>query len=397
MAPVGFSQATRGTDNPFDRVRAGLTGNIYGQDRAVEALMRALNRARLFLRMGDHRRPLSSLLFLGPTGSGKSDVAKRLAGLLHPKGDGFLRIDCSLFSQGHEVASLIGAPPGYVGHDKKPLLNPDVIEKEYSVLLFDEIEKGTKELWNLLLQIMEEGEITLANTGRVVSFRCCIVIMTSNVGARELFQQIEGKRIGYKDVAKAPAPMSGKAIYDLGLKQLQRIFTPEWINRVDEIIAFRPLTSEVIARIFDRMIADKSESYRRLGYRIEVSPEARAFMLAHDGGDLAYGARPVRRRIEKDVDAPLADLISSGGIPEGSEVYIDRIGDEVKLNLTIYHRPCDVLLAELTARRAAALAAQVKADQAKQDAPTGGKVSGPGGPVMTIEKKAADGGPSVAA
>src|SRR6476620_357311 len=174
-----FVRATRGNANPLDDVEQKLRHTIFGQERAIEALIRVLNRARFGFSAGNPRRPRATLLFLGPTGVGKTATARRLAQLLRPDGEAFLKVDCSLFSQGHEVSALVGAPPSYVGRDQKPLLNPDIIEQDNSVVLFDEIEKGQPELWNLLLQIMEDGEILLLTGGRRVSFQSSIVVLTT--------------------------------------------------------------------------------------------------------------------------------------------------------------------------------------------------------------------------
>lgn len=184
--PRGMMRAVRGTTNPLDDVEAKLRSTVFGQERAIEALVRLLNRARFGFAAGNSRRPRATLLFLGPTGVGKTATARRMAELLRPDGEAFLKIDCSLFSQGHEVSALIGAPPSYVGRDQKPLLNPDIIEQDNAIVLFDEIEKGQPELWNLLLQIMEDGEIMLLNGGRRVSFQNAIVVLTTNVGAKEM-------------------------------------------------------------------------------------------------------------------------------------------------------------------------------------------------------------------
>src|ERR671938_638676 len=193
-----FIKATRGNANPLDDVEQKLRNTIFGQERAIEAVIRVLNRARFGFSAGNPRRPRATLLFLGPTGVGKTATARRLAQLLRPDGGGFLKLDCSLFSQGHEVSALVGAPPSYVGRDQKPLLDPEIIETENSVVLFDEIEKGTPELWNLLLQIMEDGELTLLNSGRVVSFRNMILIMTTNVGAKEMVDFLDKRNIGFR-------------------------------------------------------------------------------------------------------------------------------------------------------------------------------------------------------
>jgi ATP-dependent Clp protease ATP-binding subunit ClpA len=246
-----FIRATRGNANPLDDVEQKLRNTIFGQERAIEAVVRVLNRARFGFSAGNPRRPRATLLFLGPTGVGKTATARRLAQLLRPDGEAFLKVDCSLFSQGHEVSALVGAPPSYVGRDQKPLLNPDIIEQDNSVVLFDEIEKGQPELWNLLLQIMEDGEILLLNGGRRVSFQSSIVILTTNVGAKEMVDYLDRRTIGFR-TAQKDVEATGQQIYQIGFEALQRVFQPEWINRLDEIIAFRPLSSDILRDVLER-------------------------------------------------------------------------------------------------------------------------------------------------
>ncbi len=316
-----MQKAVRGQSNPLDQLERYLRESIYGQDRAIESLLRALNRARYGFAAGHATRPRVCLLFLGPTGVGKSECAKRIASIIHPDGGGFLKIDCSLFAHGHEVSALLGAPPSYVGREQKPLIDPDIIEVENSVVLFDEIEKGHHELWNLLLQIMEDGEITLLNSGRRVSFRRSIVIMTTNVGAKEMVDFIDKRHIGFS-TPRREVESTGEKIFGIGFAALQRVFSPEWINRIDEIIAFRPLNSETLTRIFERMMKEANEKYLEYGVFVELTPAARNHVL-HKGFNPRFGARPLRNRLLKDVEAPLADLMASGGIPEGSKVLID--------------------------------------------------------------------------
>src|ERR687883_1150572 len=190
-----MTRATRGTANPLDDVEQKLRYSIFGQERAIEALIRLLNRARFGFSAGNPRRPRATLLFLGPTGVGKTATARRMAQLLRPDGEAFLKVDCSLFSQGHEVSALVGAPPSYVGRDQKPLLNPDIIEQDNSVVLFDEIEKGQPELWNLLLQIMEDGEILLLNGGGGGSFQRRLFILTTQIRAKEMVDYLDRRTI----------------------------------------------------------------------------------------------------------------------------------------------------------------------------------------------------------
>ncbi|GAB4208328.1 MAG: AAA family ATPase [Roseiflexaceae bacterium] len=352
QAMQGMIRATRGSANPLDEIEHKLRTGIFGQDRAIEAVIRLMNRARYGFSAGNGRRPRATLLFLGPTGVGKTETARRLAQLLRPDGEAFLKIDCSLFSQGHEVSALVGAPPSYVGRDQKPLLNPEIIEQENSIVLFDEIEKGQPELWNLLLQIMEDGEILLLNGGRRVSFQNTIVILTTNVGAKEMVDFLDRRTIGFRTPNK-DVEATGQQIYQIGFEALQKVFQPEWINRLDEIIAFRPLSSDTLGAVLDRMLAEANDQYLRHGLNVELTPEAKDYVL-HKGFDPRFGARPLRQQLLKLVEAPLADLLASGGIPEGSRVMVVYSGiDKHGEALQFYYEEAPQLLQQAQELRAA--------------------------------------------
>ncbi len=345
-------RATRGTQNPLDDIERQLRAAIFGQERAIESVIRALNRAQFGFAAGNPRRPFATLLFLGPTGVGKTETARRLAQLLSPDGDLFLKIDCSIFSQGHEVSALVGAPPSYVGRDQRPLINPDIVESENSVILFDEIEKGQPELWNLLLQIMEDGEILLLNGGRRVSFRNSIIILTTNVGAKEMVDFLDHRTIGFR-TAHQDVESTGQQIYQIGFETLQRVFPPEWINRLDEIVAFRPLSSDTLRQVLDRMILDSNEQYLRHGIQVQISDDAKEYLL-QKGFDSRFGARPLRQCLMKEVEAPLADLVASGGIPKGSRVFIEATGSlDYGHALEFFYEDRPELLTQAQALRAA--------------------------------------------
>ncbi len=347
-----MQRAVRGTQNPLDMIETHMREHIFGQERAIESVVRTLNRARLGFAAGNPRRPQAILLFLGPTGVGKTETARRLAQLLRPDDEAFLKIDCSVFSQGHEVSALVGAPPSYIGRDQKPLLNPDIIEQEGSVVLFDEIEKGQPELWNLLLQVMEDGEILLLNGGRRVSFHQSIVIFTTNVGAKEMVDFLDQRTIGFR-TSQQDVEATGQQIYQIGFDALQRVFAPEWINRIDEIVAFRPLSSNVLSQVLNRMMIESNAQYLRHGLRVELTPEAKEYFL-QKGFDARFGARPLRQRLLKDLDAPLADLIASGGIPEGSRILVVSTGiDAYGKALEFYFEPEPALLEQAEELRAA--------------------------------------------
>jgi ATP-dependent Clp protease ATP-binding subunit ClpA len=358
-------RAVRGTQNPLDEIERKLREHIFGQERAIESLIRSLNRARFGFSSGNPRRPQAVLLFLGPTGVGKTETARRLSDLLQPEGDGFLKIDCSMFSQGHEVSALVGAPPSYVGRDQKPLLNPDVIESKDSVILFDEIEKGQLELWNLLLQIMEDGEILLLNGGKRVSFHNSFIILTTNVGAKEMVDFLDQRTIGFR-TSQQDVEATGQQIYQIGFEALQRVFSPEWVNRLDEIIAFRPLSSDMLRQVLDRMIQESNEQYIRHGIQVEITPEAREFFL-HKGFNPRFGARPLRQCLLKHLDAPLADLLASGGIPMGSHITVSATGiDSYGKELEFFYQPAPELLQQAEALRAEEVGKDKKQDQDPQ-------------------------------
>lgn len=350
--PPTLQRAVRGDKNPLDVIEQSLRNTIFGQERAIEAIIRVLNRARFGFAAGNSRRPRATLLFLGPTGVGKTETARRLAQLLRPDGEAFLKIDCSLFSQGHEVSALVGAPPSYVGRDQKPLLNPDIIEQENSVVLFDEIEKGQPELWNLLLQIMEDGEILLLNGGRRVSFSNSIIVLTTNVGAKEMVDFLDQRTIGFR-TSRQDVEATGRQIYQIGFEALQKVFQPEWINRIDEIVAFRPLSSEVLRQVLDRMVKEANDQYLRHGIHVTLTEEAREYVL-RKGFEPRFGARPLRQQLLKLVEAPLADLMASGGIPAGSRVLVVATGvDRHGEALEFYHEPAPELLVQAQELRAA--------------------------------------------
>ena len=360
--PPTAVRAVRGRDNPLDELTRYLRASIFGQDGAIDSIVRGLNRARYGFSVGRRDRPVAVLLFLGPTGVGKTETARRLAHYLHPEGDGLLKIDCSLFSQGHEVAALVGAPPAYVGRDQRPLFDTEVIERPNSVVLFDEIEKASSEFRHLMLQIMEDGEVTLLNGGRRVDFRQSIIIMTSNVGARDMMNYIQGRRLGFGAAPRAACGV-GETIHSIGVSALRKAFTPEWLNRIDEIVTFRPLEAETLAAVLDRMLAEANEQYLRHGLRVRLTARARGALLA-DGYAPEFGARPLRARLMQAIEAPLADLLASGGVPEGCDVWADAAPTpQAEQGLAFYYAPNDALLAvarEYRLREAAPCARDVE-------------------------------------
>ncbi len=292
-----------------------LALRVIGQHTAIEAVSNAVRRARSWLQ--DPNRPIGSFIFLGPTGVGKTETAKALAEFLFDSDAAIVRIDMSEYMEKHAVSRLIGAPPGYVGYDEGGQLTETVRRRPYSVVLFDEIEKAHPDVFNVLLQILDEGHLT-DGQGRTVDFKNTVLIMTSNIGA----QAIQDGIIESKSLDAA----TRRAVMD----QLKQQFRPEFLNRVDEIVLFEPLKESDIAQVVDLQFArlQKLAADKRL--LLELSPGARAF-LAKEGYDPIYGARPLKRAIQKYLQDPLAMKILSGDFAPGDTVSIDVMADIMKL------------------------------------------------------------------
>ncbi len=278
-----------------------LRERVVGQDEALEKVADSIRRARADLK--DERRPLGSFLFLGPTGVGKTELAKALAEFLFDDEDNIVRIDCSEYMEKHSVSRLIGAPPGYVGYEEGGQLTEPVRRRPYSVVLFDEIEKAHRDVFNVLLQLLDDGRLTDSH-GHTVDFRNTIIILTSNIGS-ELIQE-------EKDPEKIRGVLE---------KQLLLHFRPEFLNRLDEIIIFRPLEREQLEQILDIQLKRFRKRLARRELSIELSPEAREFLI-NRGYDPAYGARPLRRALQRYLEAPLAKKILAGDYKPGDTIFV---------------------------------------------------------------------------
>ena len=297
-----------------------LQGSVVGQNEAIEKLTRAIRRTRAGLK--DPKRPIGSFIFLGPTGVGKTELAKRLTQYLFDSQDALIRIDMSEYMEKFSVSRLVGAPPGYVGYEEGGQLTEKVRRKPYSVVLLDEIEKAHPDVFNILLQVLDDGILT-DGLGRRVDFRNTIIIMTSNIGARDIKNL--GKGIGFSTSTEAFDYKRMKSTVEDALK---RVFNPEFLNRIDDVIVFHPLEKEHIFEIIDIMKGDLFARVEDLGIEIELEKGAREF-LVDKGFDPQFGARPLRRAIQKYVEDPMAEAILSADLGEGDLITVDyKKGEE---------------------------------------------------------------------
>ena len=297
------------------RMEASLHERIVGQDEAVTSVSKAIRRARAGLK--DPRRPSGSFIFLGPSGVGKTELSKALAAFLFGTEDALIQLDMSEYMEKHTVSRLIGSPPGYVGFDEGGQLTELVRRKPYSVILFDEIEKAHPDVFNVLLQILEEGRLTDAQ-GRKVDFKNAIVIMTSNLGARDI---VKGQTLGF---SAAKEGLSYDTLKERVTGELKKMFRPEFLNRVDEVIVFHDLTGDEIKQIVDLMVARLRDQLMLQGVGIVLTDDARG-LLATQGFDPAMGARPLRRAIQRHLEDPLSEQILAGQWQPGDtvEAYVE--------------------------------------------------------------------------
>ncbi len=293
-----------------------LHQRIVGQDQAIQAVSDAIRRARSGLK--DPRRPIGTFLFLGPTGVGKTELAKALAAFLFDDEEALLRVDMSEYREAHTVSRLFGAPPGYVGYEQGGQLTEQVRRRPYQVVLFDEIEKAHPEVWNALLQIMDDGRLT-DGQGRVVDFRNTVVIMTSNVGA----EAVKRSPLGFV----TPELDSDKFAEGEYSTQLKRLFRPEFLNRIDETIIFGSLSKEDMAQIVALLMEDIRERVHEMGIDVELTEAASAY-LAEIGYDPSYGARPLRRVLQRQVENELSKRLLRGEYQTGDRIVVDYVEDE---------------------------------------------------------------------
>lgn len=308
---VPVSNLTEAEADKLLRMEGVLHERIIGQEEAVTALSKAIRRSRSGLK--DPKRPSGSFIFLGPSGVGKTELSKALAEFLFGTEDALITYDMSEYMEKHSVSRLVGSPPGYVGFEEGGQLTKAVRQRPYSVVLFDEIEKAHPDVFNILLQILEEGRLT-DSQGRSVDFRNTVIIMTSNVGARQI---AETAPLGF--TPDSQKGLSDKEIKSRVMSEMKKLFRPEFLNRLDEIIVFKSLTEEQIAQIVDLMVADLRDRLIAMDMTINLTPEARA-LVAKEGTDTTMGARPLRRAIQRLLEDPISEQLLAGTWHAGSVI-----------------------------------------------------------------------------
>ena len=315
---IPVSALTEDESRKLMGLEAALKERVVGQDAGVAALVRAIHRSRSGLQEED--RPVGSFLFAGPSGVGKTELSRALALALFGSEDALIRLDMSEFSEGHSVSRLIGSPPGYVGHEEGGQLTEGIRRRPYSVVLFDELEKANDQVWNLLLQILEDGALTDAQ-GRKADFRNAVLILTTNLGA----QVWAGHPLGFGQPGQADYERSVHTV-------LRQTFRPEFLNRLDEIICFSPLEQTQVTEIARRMLQKTAQRLERKGVRLDILPAALAVM-ARQGSDPEYGARPLRRYLREELENPAAEALLSGALSSGATLSVDGADPHLKLDI----------------------------------------------------------------
>jgi len=308
------------------RMEEALRARVVGQEEAITVVSKAVRRARAGLK--NPKRPIGSFIFLGPTGVGKTELVRALAEFMFGSDDAMIRIDMSEFMERHSVARLVGAPPGYIGYEEGGQLTEAVRRKSYSVILLDEIEKAHPEVFNILLQILDEGRLTDAK-GRSVDFRNTIVIMTSNVGAELIRRDTSLGFAVTRDEAKAQEDSYAR-MRDKVLAELKNVFRPEFLNRIDATVVFRSLTQADLRKIVDIMLNRVQSQLTEQRMKLEVTDAAKDF-LVEKGYDQQYGARPMQRTIQNLIEDPLAQGFLEGRFKPGDTVLVDVQDGELVL------------------------------------------------------------------
>jgi ATP-dependent Clp protease ATP-binding subunit ClpC len=327
MTGIPVKRMVQAESEKLRNMSVDMESMVVGQKEAILKVVKAIQRNRVGLK--DPRKPIGTFIFLGPTGVGKTELARALARYMFDSEDSLVRIDMSEYMEKFTVSRLIGAPPGYVGYEEGGQLTEKVRRKPYSVILLDEIEKAHPDIYNILLQVLDDGQLT-DGLGRKIDFKNTLIIMTSNIGARQLKDFGDG--VGFATSARtANADENNKQVIE---KALKRTFSPEFLNRVDDIVIFNSLTRENIFNIIDILMKGVMKRLVQLGFTLELTAEAKSF-LAEKGYDVQFGARPLHRAIQKYLEDPLAEEILNMSIKNGDVMIADLDKVESKIKFTL--------------------------------------------------------------
>lgn len=332
MTGVPVRRISEGETAQLKTLAATLKQTVIAQDEAVEKVSKAIMRNRVGLKSPN--QPIGVFMFLGPTGVGKTHLAKKIAEHLFGSTDSLIRIDMSEYAESFTTSRLVGAPPGYVGYNEGGQLSEKVRRHPYSVVLLDEIEKAHSNVFNMLLQVLDEGRLTDGN-GRLVDFRNTIIIMTSNAGTRQLKDFGRGIGFSKRNILGADLDEDDKRYArDIIMKSLSKQFAPEFLNRLDDVITFDQLSMEALEKIVDIQLADLSERLLSMGYRLSITDAAKSFVANH-GYDVQFGARPLRRAIQTYIEDKLSEALISEEFTPGQTIVIDKITDKDELSFTV--------------------------------------------------------------
>lgn len=332
MTGVPVRRISEGETAQLKALAATLKQTVIAQDEAVEKVSKAIMRNRVGLKSPN--QPIGVFMFLGPTGVGKTHLAKKIAEHLFGSTDSLIRIDMSEYAESFTTSRLVGAPPGYVGYNEGGQLSEKVRRHPYSVVLLDEIEKAHSNVFNMLLQVLDEGRLTDGN-GRLVDFRNTIIIMTSNAGTRQLKDFGRGIGFSKRNILGADLDEDDKRYArDIIMKSLSKQFAPEFLNRLDDVITFDQLSIEALEKIVDIQLADLSERLLSMGYRLSITDAAKSFVANH-GYDVQFGARPLRRAIQTYIEDKLSEALISEEFTPGQTIVIDKITDKDELSFTV--------------------------------------------------------------
>ena len=304
--------------------------SVIGQEEAINKVVKSIQRNRAGLK--DPNKPIGSFIFLGPTGVGKTQLAKVLARYLFDSYDNMIRIDMSEYMEKFSVSRLVGAPPGYIGYEEGGQLTEKVRRKPYSVVLLDEIEKAHPDVFHLLLQVLDEGQLT-DSLGRRVDFRNTIIIMTSNIGTRQL--KDFGQGVGFNTNSRQVN--NNEYVKSVIQSALKKVFAPEFLNRLDDVVLFNALTRDDIHKIIDLELEGLYERINSLGYEVKLTPSAKDF-IAEKGYDVQFGARPLKRSIQKYLEDPMAEVIIKADIKEGDIISVGFSKKNEEITIKVVHK-----------------------------------------------------------